>query len=148
MKSPIQILISLLCAIALFIVSSSARAAEERVNEQVTTADIADGIQKHINERTKAGAGYFHLRDGEKDLSLTLERIHNDKLTSLSRTKHFACVDMRGTDGNLYDVDFFLKGHPGAMTVSETAVHKVNGKPRYNWKQGKNGVWHKVAIRE
>jgi hypothetical protein len=29
------------------------------------------------------------------------------------------------------------------MTVTETAVHKIDGKPLYNWKE-ENGKWHKV----
>ena len=34
---------------------------------------------------------------------------------------------------------------PGKLTVTETSVHKVNGKPLYNWKQ-ENGVWKKVTV--
>jgi hypothetical protein len=29
------------------------------------------------------------------------------------------------------------------MTVTETAVHKIDSKPLYNWKE-ENGKWHKV----
>ena len=31
------------------------------------------------------------------------------------------------------------------MTVTETIVHKVNGKQRYDWKQDADGKWTKVA---
>jgi len=51
---------------------------------------------------------------------------------------------MKGTDGNTYDLDFFLTGGAGSMRVINASVHKVNGKPLYNWKQ-ENGVWKKVS---
>jgi hypothetical protein len=30
-------------------------------------------------------------------------------------------------------------------TSTDTAVHKINGKPLYNWKQ-EGGVWKKVKV--
>ena len=138
-----RVLMALLCASALLIPAQLLKAEKE-----VTTDDIAAGIKKHIDEKTKAGGGHFKLKAGEKELSLTLVKVHNDKLTSLGKGKHFACVDFKGTDGNTYDVDFFLKGEPGAMSVTDTGLHKTNGKPRYNWRQRKNGTWHKVKVTE
>ena len=41
-------------------------------------------------------------------------------------------------DGEVYDVDFFLEGDPGAMTVTETTVHKLNGQPFYVWEQNED----------
>jgi hypothetical protein len=34
---------------------------------------------------------------------------------------------MASADGQFYDIDFFLGGVAGAMTVTETTVHKLNG---------------------
>jgi hypothetical protein len=61
----------------------------------------------------------------------------------LDEGKYFACVDLKATNGKTYDVDFFLSGKPGDMKVTETSVHKIDGKPLYNWKE-ENGVWKKV----
>jgi hypothetical protein len=49
------------------------------------------------------------------------------------------------TDGKTYDIDFFLTGQPGKMKVTETSVHKIDGKPLYNWKE-ENGKWNKVPV--
>jgi transglutaminase-like putative cysteine protease len=57
-------------------------------------------------------------------------------------------VDLVGADGLVYDVDFFMKGPPGAMTVTETSVHKLNGQPFYAWEQRRNGAWRKVAVKK
>jgi hypothetical protein len=52
---------------------------------------------------------------------------------------------MKGTDGRLYDIDFFMVLQPGKLSVTQTSVHKINGKPLYNWKQ-EGGVWKKVKV--
>jgi hypothetical protein len=50
---------------------------------------------------------------------------------------------MKAVDGKTYDIDFFLAGPPGAMKVTDTTVHKIDGKPLYDWKE-KDGKWQKV----
>ena len=95
----------------------------------VVTEDIQDGIEKHIEEQTRLGEGYFRLPFGEKELKLRLVRVHTEYLANLGPRRHFACLDLASTDGDVYDVDFFLAGDPNAMTVTETTVHKINGQP-------------------
>jgi len=33
---------------------------------------------------------------------------------------------MKGTDGKIYDIDFFMVPQPGKLTVTQTSVHKIN----------------------
>ena len=111
----------------------------------MSTAEISTGIKKHIDsESKKSSDGKFHVEHEGKDLALDLIKVHDDRLSSLGEGKYFACVDMKATDGTTYDIDFFMSGTPGDMKVTETSVHKVNGKPFYNWKE-ENGVWKKVS---
>ena len=112
--------------------------------KQVSKSDISAGIKKNIDAETqKSSDGKFHVKYQSQDLALDLIRVHDDRLSDLGGGKYFACVDMKGTDGKTYDIDFFLTGQPGTMTVTETAVHKIDGKPLYDWKED-NGKWHKV----
>ena len=112
--------------------------------KQVSTADISAGIKSNIETETKKGSdGKFHVKHEGQDLALDLIRVHDDRLSDLGGGKYFACVDMKGTDGKTYDIDFFLTGQPGKMKVTETSVHKIDGKPLYDWKE-ENGTWHKV----
>jgi hypothetical protein len=113
--------------------------------KQVSTADISAGIKKHITAETSKGGGKFPVKYEGQDLALDLVKVHDDRLQDLGDGKYFACVDMKGTDGKTYDIDFFLTGQPGKMTVTETAVHKIDGKPLYNWKE-ENGKWNKVPV--
>ncbi len=114
--------------------------------KEVSKADISIGIKKYIDSgRKKSSDKKFHVNYRGKDLALDLIRVHDDPLSSLGGGKYFACVDMKATDGKTYDIDFFLTGQPGSMKVTETSVHKVNGKPLYNWK-GEGGVWKKVRV--
>jgi hypothetical protein len=113
--------------------------------KEVSTAEISAGIKKHIDSKTrKSKDGKFHVTHEGKDLALDLIKVHDDRLSSLGSSKYFACVDMKATDGTTYDIDFFMSGKPGSMKVTETSVHKVNGKPLYNWKE-EGGVWKKVS---
>ena len=112
--------------------------------KRVSKSDISAGIKKNIAAETKKSSdGKFHVKYQDQDLALDLIRVHDDRLSDLGGGKYFACVDMKATDGKTYDIDFFLTGQPGTMTVTETAVHKIDGKPLYDWKE-ENGKWHKV----
>ena len=116
------------------------------LTREVSNADISAGIKRHINnERRRAADKKFHVNYQGKNLALDLLKVHDDRLSSLGGGKYFACVDMKGAGGTIYDIDFFMAGQPGSMTVTETSVHKINGKPLYNWKE-QGGVWKKVRV--
>lgn len=108
---------------------------------EVNKADISVGIKKHIASETKKSSDKkFHVKYKSKVLALDLIKVHDDRLSNLGGGKYFACVDMKATDGTTYDVDFFMGGRAGDMKVTETSVHKINGKPLYNWKE-EGGIW-------
>jgi hypothetical protein len=112
--------------------------------KQVSTADISTGIKTNIDAKSKKSTdGKFHVKYEGQDLALDLVKVHDDRLQDLGEGKYFACVDMKAADGKTYDIDFFLNGQPGKMKVTETSVHKIDGKPLYNWKED-NGKWQKV----
>src|SRR3989338_10630594 len=113
---------------------------------KVITADIQAGIEKYIEEQTRLGKEYFILPFGDRKLLLKLVRVHTEYLSNLGPRRHFACVDLVDVSGDVYDVDFFLAGDPGAMTVTETTAHTVNGQPFYTWEQGSGGTWHRVPV--
>jgi transglutaminase-like putative cysteine protease len=114
----------------------------------VVTEDIQDGIEKHIEEQTRLGEGYFKLPFDEGELRLRLVRVHTEYLANLGPRRHFACVDLASAAGDVYDVDFFLAGEPGEMTITETTVHKINGQPLYVWKQRRDKTWHRFPVKE
>jgi transglutaminase-like putative cysteine protease len=112
----------------------------------VFTQDIQAGIENHIAEQTRLGNGHMRLDFEGEELGLKLVKVHTEYLANLGPGEYFACVDLATDAGNVYDVDFFLGGEIGAMNVTETTIHKVNGKPLYVWKQKRNGTWeHRPA---
>ncbi len=114
----------------------------------VVTEDIRAGIEKYIEDQVRAGGGYFTLVHGERELRLRLVRVHTEYLANLGPRRHFACVDLASIEGDVYDVDFFLAGDPGAMTVTETTVHKINGQPFYAWEQKPDKSWHRIPVKD
>jgi hypothetical protein len=141
-------------AIAVFLTPATVLLSQEHpehptsggAKKQVSTADISAGIKKHIDTETKQSSDEkFHVKYQGQDLALGLIKVHDDRLQDLGGGKYFACVDMKGADGKTYDIDFFLTGQPGKMNVTDTSVHKIDGKPLYNWKE-ENGKWQKVPV--
>ncbi len=112
----------------------------------VVTEDIQAGIEKHIEQETIGGGGYFKLRMDDKQLALKLVRVHTEYLANLGVRSHFACVDLVDTEGDVYDVDFFLSGDPGRMVVTKTIAHKLNGQPFYAWQQKPDKTWVQVPV--
>jgi hypothetical protein len=113
---------------------------------QGSMSDVSDGLKRFISGyAAKSADKKFHMPYQRKDLALDLVKVHDDRLSSLGGDKYFACVDMKGRDGKIYDIDFFMVVQTGKLTVTETSVHKVNGKPLYNWKEEK-GVWKKIRV--
>jgi hypothetical protein len=114
--------------------------------EPIVTGDIKAGIERHINEQVALGNGFFTIPFEGHDLKLKLVRVHMEYLASLSPERQFACVDMASDDGQFYDVDFFLDGGKGNMAVTETTVHKLNGRPYYLWEQDKDKHWLRTPV--
>ncbi|HEY3171876.1 MAG TPA: hypothetical protein VGK86_04780 [Thermoanaerobaculia bacterium] len=114
--------------------------------KKLSTDDIDAAIRAHIEEKSKASDGRFEVRDDvlSKTWSLELVRVHKDKLQALADGRYFACVDFKAPDATMVDVDFFLKKDGEKLAVTDTTVHKVDGKARYNYEE-KNGVWVRVA---
>ena len=113
---------------------------------KVVTADIQAGIEMHIEDQTSFNGGLFPLSFGDKELRFKLVRVHTEYLANLGPQRHFACVDLADVSGDVYDVDFFLSGDPGSMTVTETTVHKLNGQPYYAWKQRPDRTWARIPV--
>ena len=113
---------------------------------QSSMSDVSDGLKRFISGYVaKSADKKFHVPYQRKNLALDLVKVHDDRFSSLGGDKYFACVDMKGADGKIYDIDFFMVIQTGKLTVTETSVHKINGKALYNWKQ-EGGVWKKVKV--
>ena len=107
-------------------------------------SDVSAGLKKFISGYSaKSADKKFHMPYNRKDLALDFVKLHDNRFSSLGGNKYFACVDMKGADGRMYDIDFMMVVQGDKLTVTETAVHKINGKALYNWKQD-GGVWKKV----
>lgn len=138
----------------LFLVSLGAcqqpktHSAEEPKKEEIkaTINDVEKGIRSYIRQKTADENGYFRIKDDSTNLNLRLVRVHSEYLSVLGRGSYFACVDLADTIGDVYDVDFFLEGKPDSMFVTQTTVHKLNGKPFYAWKQQEDKTWERVPV--
>ncbi|MBI3950610.1 MAG: hypothetical protein HY314_09165 [Acidobacteria bacterium] len=105
-------------------------------SEPVTADMIRQGILSHIQTVTAKNDGVFPIRDEKtgQDLKLEFVKVH-DNVSVIKGETYFACTDFKDqASGNIYDLDFWMKRKDGAMKVVETKIHKVNGEPRYTYK--------------
>ena len=120
--------------------------APQAVMTEATMSSVSGGLKEFISGyAAKSADKKFHMPYQKKDLALELVKVHDNRFSSFGGNKYFACVDMKGKDGTMYDIDFLMAVQADKLTVTETAVHKINGKALYNWKQ-EGGVWKKVKM--
>jgi hypothetical protein len=161
-RLPISVLIALLLAPALPLLAQdhprmpaqsqgqqlpqARTGAPQAAMTEATMSNVSSGLKEFISGyAAKSPDKKFHIPFQRKDLALDLVKVHDDRFSSLGGSKYFACVDMKGKDGRMYDIDFVMNVQTDKLTVTETSVHKINGKPLYNWKQ-QGGVWKKVKV--
>lgn len=118
---------------------------EHPTSKPVSTATLEKAIKQQIAEKANANGGKLPVEDPvlKKTWQLELVRVHTDKLTQLDDKTYFACVDFKADDGTLVDVDFYMKNENGKLALSDTTVHKINGKPRFNYEK-KGNFWERV----
>jgi len=114
----------------------------------LTAEQLAQAITAYVASDAQMKGGYFLVYDtvAKKPLALTLDRVHQDRLSSLGSGVYFACADFKSIEGATYDVDVFMQEDKDGLKATEVHVHKVNGEPRYAWEE-KAGVWVRREIR-
>jgi hypothetical protein len=116
---------------------------EAAVTEDALTAAVSTHLQA---EATRQG-GTLLIADPaqQRQLNLTLTTVHREGTRKLSDGRYFACAEFKGTDGNTYDLDVFMRPDLNGLTSDEIVIHKQNGRPRYDWVQT-GGVWTRQPV--
>jgi hypothetical protein len=108
-----------------------------------TVDDLDKAIRAAI--AAKETNGIYQLKDGDKTWDLKLDKVHRERLSRIDESTYFACTDFKSSDNHTVDVDFFMKDDGGKLAMTDATLHKVDGKPRYNWKE-KDGYWVRVPV--
>ncbi|MGH8004703.1 MAG: hypothetical protein ACRECJ_08270, partial [Limisphaerales bacterium] len=115
----------------------------------LTMADLSKAIKEYVAQDAKLKGGFYLVYDpvAKKTLELTLDKVHEDRLSKVADRVYFACADFKASDGKVYDLDILMKGDKSKLAVNEVTVHKVDGAPRYGWVE-EGGVWKRQAAGE
>jgi hypothetical protein len=119
-------------------------------SNQLSIEELSEAVKNYIEMESQKQGGYFEVKDPvqNKTLKLKLEKIHDDRLSPLGNDVYFVCADFKATDGNIYDIDIFMKGKgKDDLTATDTKVHKQNGNARYTWYEDA-GVWKTKGLNE
>lgn len=113
-----------------------------KAGTEISKETVAKAIEDYVASESELKGGYFLVYDekAKEPLVLTLDFVHQDRLSRISRDTYFACADFNSTDGKVYDLDMFVKETAGELEIVEITVHKVDGKARYGWVE-ENGMW-------
>ena len=111
---------------------------------QLTVEELAISIEDFIQNDVNLKGGFFVYDKNKKEiLTLTLTKIHKERLSNIGGDTYFACADFSASNGNIYDLDIFMTGKSQSnLVVTEINVHKENGEARYHWENQK-GIWVK-----
>ncbi len=109
---------------------------------------LETAIQKIVADQSKDG--WYAVQDDRtgKTRNLQLVKVHKERLSRVAPKTYFACVDMKQDDGTVVDVDFFLDETSDGLKMKDQTVHKIDGKARYNWREGDDGIWKRVPVEQ
>ena len=122
---------------------------EGKAEKGLTKAELADAITAYVKKEVSKTDGTYQIQDPQEGvtLSLTLDKVHKERLTQISSDLYFACADFTTPKGVTYDLDFFMKGSDkDHLEFSEVAVHKKEGVARYTWYEDE-GYWKKKSVK-
>lgn len=118
---------------------------------EVTLEDVAKYAEEYIQKNSRDGVFRHYDKNTKKELELTLDRVHRERLSQTKKDEYFVCADFKGKDGRTYDLDFFVRGKDTSklkIDKSGIDVHKVDGKENYTWNYDeKKGVWEKMTVK-
>src|SRR5262245_51080162 len=87
----------------------SAKGAAQATMTEATKSSRANGVKEVTSgDGARSADQKLHMPYQRKDLALDLVRVHDDRFSSVGGNKYFACVDMKGADGRMYDIDFMM----------------------------------------
>ncbi|MCX5796912.1 MAG: caspase family protein [Elusimicrobia bacterium] len=94
-------------------------------------------VTEFVADQARKNRGAFVVKD-DRDGSyhyLKLARVFRDRITRLSPTEVFGCVEFEGMGGTSgkYDLDFYLTNEAWAWKVSKLLIHKVDGQARFHY---------------
>jgi hypothetical protein len=146
MKRKLSIAFALMSLLALPVLAQEHPEHPSNTKKDFSVGDLEKAIKHDIAEKSTDGVFKVHDPELKKTWDLKLDHVHTERLSKLSADTYFACVDMRDPQGKVIDVDFFLKSNGDKLEMTDTTIHKIEGKPRYNWKE-EDGLWKRVPVK-
>lgn len=113
----------------------------------VTEDSLTAAVTTHMQAETTRQGGSFTIQDPQQQrpLQLSLTTVHREGTRKLVDGRYFACADFKGSDGQTYDLDVFMKQDLNGLTADEITIHKQNGQARYNWVRA-DGAWKREPV--
>lgn len=102
--------------------------------------EFRKAAEENIKKTMGENKGFYPVHDEKENLhrKLKFKKIHEKKLTQLEGNVYFACMDFQeAATKNKVDLDFWMEFKDGGWELQKVLIHKVNGKPRFVYKNNK-----------
>ena len=97
-------------------------AGQAKGTTKTTKTTYPQGVKGYLDQQLATSKDKkFHVSLNGKDVALSPVNFHGEK--KLGGSKTFEVVDMKSTDGKIYEIDFVLSG----SQVTGASVGKING---------------------
>ena len=120
----------------------------EQNTQAITIENVTEIIENYIYEESKDNGGDYYFKNDSLKVQLKLKRVHGLHIPLADTTTFSVCVDMTSDNGDLYDIDFFLRKDSDTIKVKRIQFHECNDQPRYVWDKDSNGNWLTIPIEE
>jgi len=95
--------------------------------DAATAENVKQTVREHIagkqSGKRSGKAAFEHPRTGE-DLEMSFDYVH-DHVKQSEGGRYFVCVDYRGQDDTVYDVDYYLDESEGGLAIEDEVLHKI-----------------------
>ena len=93
----------------------------------VSAADAAKTVESFIKQTSKAGVFKISDKEARKELSFTLDRVHQDQLLQVGADTFVVSADLKSPDRKTYAVDFFVHGNEGNDPGPDLSIIHLEG---------------------
>lgn len=116
--------------LAVLVLAACGAPQQEAAEEEAAGEVPAEAVRTAIADAIHAEGDMVMLevpgRPGEGPLHMTFDHVH-EGVDETPGGRYVACVDFRGADGTIYDVDYYVAREGDVFRIEDVVLHEVAG---------------------
>lgn len=137
-----------ICLILISCESQNNKVPMQQTTHEITIESVQNTIKTYIYEQSNDNGDYFNFKNDSLNVNLKLKKIHQLHIPINDSNSFSVCVAMASDNGDLYDIDFFLKKNKDSIRVERTQLYEFDDQPLYVWDKDSSGSWITIPIKK